>query len=530
MISLVNQLNGPWEKVRGSLSNDLKHIQAAMNVRWGHTFGNDNLLQVGTIGGDGTIASRYVANTGTGNAPTWDRINLSNGVKSRLPYANFIASTAASRLVGRESGSAGDFEEISLAANQLAISTTTLGLAGPHNFTTQTSHGVLYGAATSAIAATAEGATGTVLIGTTGNVPSFAALSGLAVTSIAGTANQITTSASVGAVTLSLPTTVIGVTTIVGAAAVGSSLSLQSTSAVGTTDFIKFLVGNNGATEALRIIHSGNVGIGVTAPANTLEVGTAFVVKTATSNQVGINTAPTGSHILDVDSKNAAGVVAIAAGDVNGTGSLFYLGSSGANTETVINSRNNQPLALWVNNTEYVRILTSGRVGINLTAPTAVLHLRSGTTAASTAPLKFTSGSLLTTAEAGGVEFLTDAYYGTITTGAARKTFAFLESPTFTTPVLGVASGTSVSLSGTVSLANTGGAAASGQLTLVLGTKTVNTTAATGTCLIFFQRVTAGGTIGFATTYTVVANTSFTVSSDSALDTSVYNWWIVETH
>jgi hypothetical protein len=30
------------------------------------------------------------------------------------------------------------------------------------------------------------------------------------------------------------------------------------------------------------------------------------------------------------------------------------------------------------------------------------------------------------------MEFLTDAYYGTITTGAARKTFAFLESPIFT--------------------------------------------------------------------------------------------------
>lgn len=55
--------------------------------------------------------------------------------------------------------------------------------------------------------------------------------------------------------------------------------------------------------------------------------------------------------------------------------------------------------------------------------PSAVLHLRAGTTAASSAPLKFTSGSLLTTAEAGAVEFLTDKFYGTITTGAARKEF-----------------------------------------------------------------------------------------------------------
>src|SRR3989344_757658 len=80
---------------------------------------------------------------------------------------------------------------------------------------------------------------------------------------------------------------------------------------------------------------------------------------------------------------------------------------------------------------------TTGNVGIGTTTPTAVLHLKAGAAAASTAPLKFSSGALNTTAEAGAVEFLTDAYYGTITTGAARKTFAFLESPVFTTSITG---------------------------------------------------------------------------------------------
>lgn len=62
-----------------------------------------------------------------------------------------------------------------------------------------------------------------------------------------------------------------------------------------------------------------------------------------------------------------------------------------------------------------------GNVGIGVTAVTAALHLKAGTTAAGTGPIKMTSGSLLTTAEAGVIEFLTDKYYGTITTGAARK-------------------------------------------------------------------------------------------------------------
>lgn len=57
------------------------------------------------------------------------------------------------------------------------------------------------------------------------------------------------------------------------------------------------------------------------------------------------------------------------------------------------------------------------------TTPTAILHLIAGTTAASTAPLKFTSGTNMTTAEAGALEFTTDDFFATITTGAARKAF-----------------------------------------------------------------------------------------------------------
>lgn len=77
---------------------------------------------------------------------------------------------------------------------------------------------------------------------------------------------------------------------------------------------------------------------------------------------------------------------------------------------------------------EAVRITTTGISISNflttkITVPTAQLHLSAGTTTASTAPLKFTSGSLLTTAEAGAEEFLTDAFYGTITTGAVRRRF-----------------------------------------------------------------------------------------------------------
>ena len=63
-----------------------------------------------------------------------------------------------------------------------------------------------------------------------------------------------------------------------------------------------------------------------------------------------------------------------------------------------------------------------------------------------------TSGAGNKTAEAGAVELLTEAWYGTITTGAARKTFAFLESPTFTGTL--TASGT-LAVTGATTLSST---------------------------------------------------------------------------
>lgn len=50
--------------------------------------------------------------------------------------------------------------------------------------------------------------------------------------------------------------------------------------------------------------------------------------------------------------------------------------------------------------------------------------IRPGTATAGTAPLKFTSGSLLTTPEAGAIEFLSDNLYFTQTTGTTRKVIA----------------------------------------------------------------------------------------------------------
>lgn len=55
------------------------------------------------------------------------------------------------------------------------------------------------------------------------------------------------------------------------------------------------------------------------------------------------------------------------------------------------------------------------------------ITIRPGSSAAGSAPLKFNSGTLMTAAEAGAVEFNTDNLYFTITTGSVRKKVALYD-------------------------------------------------------------------------------------------------------
>lgn len=71
-----------------------------------------------------------------------------------------------------------------------------------------------------------------------------------------------------------------------GGSGATSSLELRSTAGVGTTDYIKLTVGNNGATEGIRLVHSGRVGVGTTAPSAQLTVSTNVTALTENDHTV----------------------------------------------------------------------------------------------------------------------------------------------------------------------------------------------------------------------------------------------------
>lgn len=137
---------------------------------------------------------------------------------------------------------------------------------------------------------------------------------------------------------------------------------------------------------------------------------------------------------------------------------------------------------------------------------------RTGGTAAGSEPVQFTSASLLTTATAGTVEFLTDKYYATITTGAARKEFT-LNNAALT--------------SGTVPVATTNGRLTDGgatttELSYLSGvTSSIQTQLNAAPSIVGNDRKTAQtGAVSLAT-YTVPASdTTFIVSANILITTA----------
>lgn len=88
--------------------------------------------------------------------------------------------------------------------------------------------------------------------------------------------------------TIATPTVTTNATVplLIGGTGTTSTLTLRSTSGAGATgSTINFETGNNGATKAMTILNNGNIGIGITSPSCSLDVGGTAKAITCVSTQ-----------------------------------------------------------------------------------------------------------------------------------------------------------------------------------------------------------------------------------------------------
>ena len=110
----------------------------------------------------------------------------------------------------------------------------------------------------------------------------------------------------------------------------------------------------------------------------------------------------TNAHFIDLRALPASGVTnSIGLRMVRDTGSRtrkygFYYGAAAVGSE---------PTGSYAIYADTDNSYFGGSVGIQVTSPTAILHLKAGTAAVNTAPLKIASGTNLTTPEAGAMEY-----------------------------------------------------------------------------------------------------------------------------
>ena len=252
---------------------------------------------------------------------------------------------------------------------------------------------------------------------------------------------------------------------IIGGSGTTQSLTYKTTTGVGTTgaDHI-FVSGNNGATEIARMTNAGEFFVGKTSPTYSGEIAgfrknhtgqTTCVIENTNASGV-LNYKVVGNQkTVELGLYNSArsGYGMIASNDVYMYGNTnFAFMAEGASavikwstgSSTLEKMRLDASGRLGIGTTSPASkldveggaaigatysgttaaptngLIVEGLVGMGVSSPTAVLHLKAGSTSANTAPLKFTSGTNMTTPEDGAVEYNGTDYF--VTTGSTRYT------------------------------------------------------------------------------------------------------------
>jgi hypothetical protein len=169
---------------------------------------------------------------------------------------------------------------------------------------------------------------------------------------------------------------------------IGESAGLQNTTGV-RNNFIGINAGRNNTTGGSNFFFGQSAGRSNTTGSSNVGLGDFTFNQSGTTT--GDNNTFIGVNAGDNITGSAAGNLVL--------GNSADLPDAGGSNQVVIKN------IIFATGASGTGTTIAGSVGIAVNTPTARLHLVAGTATASTAPLKFTSGTNLTTAEAGAMEF-----------------------------------------------------------------------------------------------------------------------------
>ncbi len=202
----------------------------------------------------------------------------------------------------------------------------------------------------------------------------------------------------------------------------------------GTAHYIPYWSGTNTQGESANLQFDGNnLGIGM-VPVNSLDI--TKNTNGAANISLFNNSSGTSAQMRMLFNNNTNSCNMGFTGENNTIGSYvqascMYFSSGGTNGINFVaaSSNANAQIKFWTNTTQRVTIAETGGMFVGgSTAATALLHIAAGAEGASLAPIKLTTGTLQTTAEAGALEYTTPTLY--FTNGGAQRQEIILSQQT----------------------------------------------------------------------------------------------------
>jgi hypothetical protein len=227
--------------------------------------------------------------------------------------------------------------------------------------------------------------------------------------------------ASVGSGSITLPTAVFRVAEVsTSTIMIGSQILLAPDATLAAT--YAFTGAQNGVNIRGTLYSAGSIVVGAQNTVYPLGAATAgsgsldaYGAQNVIFNTIGSTT--TYSDIYG--SQSSIGAPLFGTGTMTFTnGYNFHVADNSAGiTATNMYGLYIEPLTAATNN--YGIISLTNLNGFGVSVPTSIIHLAAGTATASTAPLKFTTGTLLTVPETGAMEYASEFFY--LTTNSLRS-------------------------------------------------------------------------------------------------------------